>query len=167
VTHQHFDATTNITLRDVHPADLPALFAFQSDHESCAMAMVKPRTLEAFDARWTQTFNEIAAGTPGILCKAILANDQLCGSIGSFPIEGELSVGYAIARDFWHRGIASSALALLLAEMSVRPLHARAAASNTASIRVLTKNGFTITGTHSSTETDRYLACEEVRLTLA
>ncbi|MGD9690306.1 MAG: GNAT family N-acetyltransferase [Phycisphaerales bacterium] len=95
--------------------------------------------------------------------KAIIADSHLCGSIGVRIVDGVHAVGYGLGRAHWGRGIASRALELLLAEVAVRPLHARAAASNPASIRVLLKNGFVITGRGLSPETDRYIACEEVQ----
>jgi RimJ/RimL family protein N-acetyltransferase len=47
--------------------------------------------------------------------------------------------------------------------VTVRPLHARAAASNTASIKALLRCGFTLVETKFSPESPngRYLACEE------
>ena len=51
-------------------------------------------------------------------------------------------VTYWLGRSFWGRGIASAALALFLAELPVRPLFGRAAATNVASLRVLERSGF-------------------------
>ncbi|MBX3358583.1 MAG: GNAT family N-acetyltransferase [Phycisphaeraceae bacterium] len=167
-----------VTLRDAQPEDVATLFAFESDPAWCAMAMVKPRTREAFDAIWEKIFHDRAAGAgPDLFRKVILADEGdgrggvLCGSIGCHLRDGHRQVGYGLGRAHWGRGIATRALALLLAEaesegVSLRPLHATAAATNTASIRVLTGNGFVITGTRSSPETDRYLACDEVSLVL-
>jgi RimJ/RimL family protein N-acetyltransferase len=162
-----------VILRDVEPADVPTLFAFESDPVYCAMAMIKPRTRAAFEAVWEKIFSERAAGVSamGVAQKVILAEGpegwQVCGSIGCFAVDGGHAVGYGLARSHWGRGIASRALALLLAEVRVRPLHARVAASNAASIRVLTKNGFVIESRKASPETERYMACEELSLVLA
>ena len=67
-------------------------------------------------------------------------------------MEGEAELSYWIGRAFWGKGIATAALKLFIEELEIRPLHARAAADNLASIRVLEKCGFTRTGT------DRYFA---------
>lgn len=151
-----------ITLRDVERADLDTLFDWQRDPESCAQAFVKPRAREAFDAAWAKVFEGLADPHSGIRAKLILVDGTPCGSIGTHRTDGELQVGYLIARHFWNQGIATRALALLLEQFPTRPLNARAAARNTASIKVLLKNGFRITGTKWGDETERYLACEEI-----
>jgi len=162
-------------LRDVQPADVPTLFAFESDPAYCAMAMIKPRTQAAFEAVWDKIFRDRAAGAQpaGVMQKVILAERaegdgwEVCGAIGCRLVDGGHTVGYGLGREHWGRGISSRALALLLAEVTVRPLRARAAATNAASIRVLTKNGFVIQSTQASPETERYIACDEVNLILA
>ena len=82
--------------------------------------------------------------------------------LGLFAILTVLAI-YAIVRAWWGRGIATRALQLLLEEVQLRPLHARAAATNLGSVKVLTRCGFVCTGTRSSPESadGRYLACEE------
>lgn len=165
-----------VVLRDVVVADHDALFAFQCDPAGAAMAMVKPRSREAFDAMWARFGEQVARGEPGLVAKVILADGVVCGSIGCFVSVGEssagelsereLSVGYGIGRAWWGRGIASRALALLLEQTTTRPIFARAAASNVASRRVLEKNGFVLVGSQWSPETERYLACEEVKFVL-
>jgi Acetyltransferase (GNAT) domain len=56
--------------------------------------------------------------------------------------DGRLLVGYWVGREFWGRGLATAALAELVAEIPERPLHAWVASSNVGSIRVLEKCGF-------------------------
>ena len=50
---------------------------------------------------------------------------------------------YWLARHAWGRGIATEALRLLISREAERPLYARAATHNAASIAVLRKSGFT------------------------
>ncbi len=76
------------------------------------------------------------------------------------------SIGYWIARDFWGKGIATHALALLLREVSLRPLYAHVATTNEASLRVLQKSGFVIERVQLSPADDRYPECEEAVLVL-
>jgi RimJ/RimL family protein N-acetyltransferase len=57
-------------------------------------------------------------------------------------------------------------MALLLEQVSTRPLHARIARTNAASLRVLEKCGFQITGYEQTPATERYPACEEAILVL-
>jgi RimJ/RimL family protein N-acetyltransferase len=59
---------------------------------------------------------------------------------------GEREVSYWIGKEYWGRGIATKALTLFLEELKVRPLYARAAKDNVASLRVLAKCGFTFVG---------------------
>jgi len=81
-------------------------------------------------------------------------------------MDGEDHVGYWIDRAFWGKGIASRALHLLLQEVISRPLIATAAASNTASLRVLQKCGFVVERVQLSPASDRYPECEEAVLVL-
>lgn len=156
----------DVRLRDACRGDMEVLFALQSDEASARMAMVVPRSREAFEEVWSRVLTNREAGTPGVVAKVIVLDEEVVGSIGCFDMNGLLAVGYGVARRHWGRGIASRALALLLEEMPVRPLHACCAASNLASLRVLTRNGFVVTGTRWSPGTERYLACEEVSLVL-
>ncbi len=155
-----------ITLRDVERSDLDTLFAWQSDPESCTQSFVKPRTRAVFDEVWNKVFASLADPSNGVRAKLVLANNTPCGSVGSFIADDQLCVGYQIARPFWNQGIASRALAIFLSCIPNRPLHAQAAARNTASIKVLLKNGFRITGTKWGEETDRYIACELILFVL-
>ena len=61
-------------------------------------------------------------------------------------VDGGAEVTYWIDRALWGRGIAGRALRLLLDEVPVRPVYARAAADNAGSLRVLAKTGFEVIG---------------------
>ncbi len=202
-------APPEVALRAPVPADVPLLFAFESDPAWCAMAMLKPRSRQAFEAVWAGMFRDWAAeearasgetrasresltsaesiaagkapaaGQNRFFQRTILADGQVCGTIGVRPVGAKnagsdglaaggerFDVGYGLGRAHWGRGIASRALALLLAEVPHRPLYATVAASNAASIRVLEKHGFRIVERFMGEETERYLPCEEVTMTL-
>jgi len=154
-------APPRVWLRPVAEADLEPMYAFQLDVESCRMAVVNPRTREEFMAHWA-----VVMRNPEIIARAITVDDLLVGTISRFPRDGQNYVGYWIARSHWGRGIATRALTLLLEEVSTRPLHAKAASTNNASIRVLQRCGFVITGRHFEPATDRFPACEETRFIL-
>ena len=49
---------------------------------------------------------------------------------------------YWVDRTFWGKGVATTALQILLAETAERPVYARAASDNVGSLRVLEKAGF-------------------------
>jgi RimJ/RimL family protein N-acetyltransferase len=152
----------DVSLRDLEAADVPILFAHQSDPEGCRMAAVHPRNRDAFDAHWKN-----ALRNPAIVAKVILNRGTLVGHISCYNHGGEECVGYWIAREHWGRGIATRALSLLLEVVATRPLRARVARENVASIRVLERNGFLITDYEWSPGDERYVACEEAILTLA
>src|SRR5262249_35348001 len=97
-----------------------------------------------------------------------LSGGQVAGSIGAFvaPWSGKLEVTYWIGREFWGKGIATKALAVFLSAVNVRPLYARAARDNIASLRVLEKCGFTITGYERGFANARGEEVEEVVLEL-
>lgn len=145
-----------VRLRDVVTDDLPVLYKYQLDPDSVQMAGVKPRSSAEFDAHWAKILSD-----QSVVSNAILADELLVGTISCFKMDGENSVGYWIGKEHWGKGIATRALTLLLEQVSTRPLHARVARANTASICVLERCGFEITGYQHSPATQRFLACEE------
>lgn len=151
----------HVQLRDVEPGDLPTLFQHQSDPEANLIAVVHAREERAFYAHWEEVLADRT-----VIAKAILVEGTVVGRIDCFKMEGQDAVGYWIAREYWGRGIATRALELLLQQVAIRPLHARAARSNIASIRVLERCGFVLTGYQVSLATDRFPACEEAVLVL-
>jgi RimJ/RimL family protein N-acetyltransferase len=129
-----------VRLRDLEPEDLPVLFAQQLDVEANRMAaftLENPSDRRAFDAHWKRILADEA-----VTVRTVLAGDRVAGHVESFPRFGRTEVAYWIGRDHWGRGIATRALELLLAEIAERPLFARAAEDNAASLRVLEKCGF-------------------------
>lgn len=148
-------------LRNVERDDLPRMYDFQLDPELNRVAVTIPRSAEAFAAHWEKIFSD-----PTVITNAILVDDVLAGCIACFKMDGVDSVGYWLGREFWGRGIASKALELLLIEVSIRPLHARVATSNCASLRVLQKSGFVVERVQISPADDRYPECEEAFLIL-
>jgi len=68
------------------------------------------------------------------------------GHIASFERLGKPEVSYWIGKEYWGKGLATKALSEFLSQVKVRPVYARAAKDNTASLRVLEKCGFKISG---------------------
>lgn len=154
-----------IALRPVEDGDLDALFDQMRDPEAVRMAAFTaedPDDRAAFDAHMAMVRN-----SPGITTRVITSDGQLVGSIASFPSDGQTEVTYWISRPAWGHGIASQALRLLLALVPTRPLHARAASDNLASLKVLRKVGFTVIGTENSYAPARGHEIEETILRLA
>jgi RimJ/RimL family protein N-acetyltransferase len=79
---------------------------------------------------------------------------------------GNPGIGYWIGRKFWGKGVATGALSLFLQEVAERPLFARAAKDNIASLRVLQKNGFLICGVDKGYANARGAETEEFILKL-
>lgn len=150
---------TAIRLRLITRDDLPTLYRNQLDPDAVQMAVVNPRGADEFDAHWAAILQDRT-----VIARAILADDELVGSISTFTSDGQRCVGYWIAKEHWGRGIGTAALTLLLQEETTRPLIARVASHNVGSIRVLTRNGFTIKGFQLTPASERYPACEIVLL---
>jgi RimJ/RimL family protein N-acetyltransferase len=126
-----------VILRDVIDSDLPIFFEHQRDPEALRMAAFPSRDHDAFITHWARVRSE-----PSNIIRTILCDGEVAGNIGSWIAEKQRLVGYWIGRDFWGRGVATAALAALVAEVTERPLHAFVAAHNAGSIRVLEKCAF-------------------------
>lgn len=81
---------------------------------------------------------------------AVIENDEIVACVSWWPDgEREVEVGYWVGKDYWGKGIATRALALLLALPEIprhKTLVAKVVVGNAASERVLRNNGFTFTG---------------------
>ncbi len=155
----------DIVLRDVTDDDLPIFFEQQRDPDANYMAAFTsrdPSDRDAFMAHWARIRADEA-----IINRTVIYNGQVAGSVASFEDFGQLEVTYWLGREFWGRGIATRALAALLNYQTARPIHARVAKDNTASLRVLQKCGFVITGEDKGYANARGQVIEEYLLTLA
>jgi RimJ/RimL family protein N-acetyltransferase len=153
-----------IALRPIEDADLDALFDQMRDPEAVQMAAFTaedPDDRDAFDDHMARV-----RSSPGITLRAVTRDGRLVGHIASFPFGDQTEVAYWIDRPAWGCRIASQALQLLLALETARPVHARAASDNIASLRVLQKAGFKIIGTESSFAPARNGVIEETILRL-
>lgn len=151
----------SVQLRPVHLDDLPTFYLQQLDVEANRVAVANPRGPESFAAHWAKVFPD-----PEVTVRAVVCDGVLAGQIACFVADGARSVGYWIGRDHWGKGVATQALALLLAEVAVRPIHARVATTNLGSIRVLERSGFRVVGHEMAEATERFPACEEALLVL-
>ncbi len=134
----------DVQLRPVIASDLPIFFAHRRDPEAIQMAAFTsgdPGDFASFAARWERFLSD-----PTIVNRTILANGQVAGSIASYMQEGERELTYWIGKEYWGKGVTTAAVRLFLAEIPVRPLFARAAKDNLASLRVLEKSGFCVIG---------------------
>jgi RimJ/RimL family protein N-acetyltransferase len=133
-----------VQLRELKRGDLPLLFDQQLDPEANYMAAFTakdPTDRQAFDAHWEKVLTD-----KGITIRTILYEEQVAGSVLCHAWGGEPEISYWLGREFWGKGIAAHGLALFLEVVTVRPITARVAKDNIASIRVLEKNGFELSG---------------------
>ena len=131
------DATPEVRLRNVEDRDLDVFFDHQADPQAVEMAAFPARDKDQFAAHWAK----VRADDANVL-RTIVADGLVAGNIGSWQQDGQQFLGYWVGREFWGRGVATQALALLVDEVSVRPLYAHVVAHNVGSIRVLEKGGF-------------------------
>lgn len=153
--------TGDVRLRDVTEGDIPIFFEHQLDPVAIRMAAFPPRDREAFTAHWTKIL-----GDETVTVKTVLFGGLVAGNIVSFERSGLREAGYWLGREYWGKGIATKALSEFLRQVKTRPLHARAARHNIASIRVLEKCGFIISGHDKGSPDARGEEVEEVILKL-
>jgi RimJ/RimL family protein N-acetyltransferase len=153
-----------LTLREVREEDLPLLFEQWADPVAVHMAaFTAPDHMDwdAFERRWSRL-----RADETVLARAIVVDDDVAGTIGSWGEPGEREVTYWIGRSYWGKGIASDALNAFLAVDRSRPLHARVASDNVASRRVLEKCGFRVIATERNVAEARSAEIEELVLRL-
>jgi len=130
-----------VILRDVTEADLPIFYDQQLDPEATQMAAFPSRDRDAFMAHWKKIMSN-----ENVTLKTILFEGQVAGNVVSWEQSGEREVGYWIGKEYWGKGIGTKALAEFLGYVKTRPLYAHVAKHNVASLRVLQKCWFVISG---------------------
>ncbi|HET8728772.1 MAG TPA: GNAT family protein [Alphaproteobacteria bacterium] len=153
-----------VLLRDVTADDLPIFFDQQLDPDANHMAAftaADPADREAFALHWAKILGDSA-----VVKKTIVCGGEVVGHVLAFDQFGRPSVSYWIGRRFWGRGIATRSLSAFLGHVADRPLYARAAKDNVASLRVLEKCGFAIDGEDKGFSTVRGTEVEEFILKL-
>jgi RimJ/RimL family protein N-acetyltransferase len=133
--------TGDVRLREVTEDDLPIFYEQQADPEANAMAAFPARDRKAFTEHWLEVLADDSVSK-----KTVLFDGHVAGNIVRFEQSGQPLVGYWIGRNYWGKGIATRALSEFLGQVVARPLYARVAKHNVASIRVLEKCGFTVAG---------------------
>lgn len=137
----------DVSLREVVDDDVPVFFEHQRDPEAnrqAAFTARDPEDRSAFDAHWERIRNDAS-----MLIRTIEADAVVAGYVAHFHRGEDTEVCYWLGKDHWGQGIATQALREFLFEVPLRPLVARAAADNIASLRVLEKCGF-VTVTHET-----------------
>ncbi|MGQ0601311.1 MAG: GNAT family N-acetyltransferase [Anaerolineales bacterium] len=133
--------TIDVQLRDVQEDDIPIFFEYEQDPVANQMAAFPARERPAFVSHWAKITSDAT-----VIAKAILFDGQVAGSIVSWEQSGEREVGYWIGKPYWGKGIATRALSKFLEYEKTRPLYAYVVKHNRASVRVLEKCGFRLSG---------------------
>ncbi|MGS2617018.1 GNAT family N-acetyltransferase [Micromonospora sp. LZ34] len=155
---------SGVRLRPVRDDDLPTFFVHGQDPQANWMAAFGPKDpgdRSAFDAHWARI-----RADPRILARAVTVDGGVVGHVIAFPVGERTEVSYWIDPHRWGRGHATAALAVLLRELPQRPVHARAAKDNAASLAVLRKCGFVVVGEDSGYADGRGEEVEEYVLEL-
>lgn len=135
-------ARGSLTLRDAKASDIPVLYKFQSDPEANRLAGFVPRSRPDFVKHWRKILKDQSVERKMILLDGTVAGYLVCFT----RIRPDREVGYWIGREHWGKGVATRALKTFLKEYKSRPLFARVAKHNLASLRVVKKNGFSVIG---------------------
>jgi RimJ/RimL family protein N-acetyltransferase len=154
----------NCLLRNVEDSDLIIFYENQQDYDSRYMAAFISKeqdNKERFIAHWSMILNDETKTT-----KTIIFEDQVVGYVSTFQQSGEQEITYWIGKKYWGKGIATNAVSQFINQLKLRPLYARAAKDNIASIRVLEKCGFSICGNDIGFAYARNKEIEEVIMKL-
>jgi ribosomal-protein-alanine N-acetyltransferase len=155
----------NITLRPAGEDDLPTLFEIQLDEEAQYLAAFVGEAARDREA-YLDKYRKILAN-PEITTKVVEVDGEVVGSVAAFPMEGDIELTYWIRKDMWGRGVATAAVAALLEDVTVRPIHARVVEDNTGSARVLERNGFVRIGSEDAFAEARQAAVTEITYKLS
>ena len=149
----------HVKLRQTEKSDLEFFFRFQLDEEAGYLAAFMPKNhtnREAYFEKYTRFLND-----PTINMQTIVVGEIIVGSIAKFEAEGEAEITYWIDRNFWGKGIATTALGNFLAVEDMRPVFGRVAFDNSGSQKILEKCGFVKIGTDKGFANARQMEVEE------
>ena len=139
--------TERLLLRTFRPTDAEALYLLLKEEEVTRfLPMFSLKTMEEAENRLNQFFLEQGCGSFG-LCYAICPKPD-GPPIGYIKVSGEEShdLGYALRKEFWHRGIATEAgkaVTKRLADLGIPYITATHDIKNPRSGEVMKKLGMT------------------------
>ena len=158
------DVLGAVSLRDVGTEDLNWFFEFFQDTESIVMAAFTPEDpsdRKAFGAHWDRIL-----ANENVTMRTVEHDGEVAGNVGSYSTDGKREVTYWFGRSHWGAGVATDALRQFLVIDTTRPIFARVAKDNSASIRVLEKCGFAVTRADAGFAHGRGTVVEEFVMTL-
>ena len=148
-----------IILRKTEVDDLHHFFNFQLDKEAnylAAFTAKDPTDKLAYLNKYTPFLQDPTKNT-----QTIMVDNVIAGSISKFEIQGKAEITYWIDRNFWGKGIATTALKHFLTIEKARPILGRVAFDNFGSQRVLEKCGFVKIGKDKGFANARQTEIEE------
>lgn len=140
-------------------SDLDLLFEFQLDKESAYLAAFMPKDPTDKNA-YLNKFKKLLED-PTVNNQTILLGGRIVGSVSKFIMEGEAEITYWIDRNFWGKGIATSALTRFLSIETTRPIYGRVAFDNYGSQKVLENCKFVKVGADRGFANARQAEIEE------
>ena len=152
--------TIEIELKRTNQNDLETLFLFQLDKDAnylAAFTSKNPSDKNAYIEKWTRLLSD-----EKINVRTILLKNKIVGSIAKFEMEGNAEITYWIGKEFWGKGIASTALKKFLEIEKTRPLFGRIAFDNLGSQKVLENCGFSKIGIEKGFANAREKEIEEI-----
>lgn len=161
-------STPHAILRTWEDRDVPALVRAAGNPRVAGMMR------DAFPSPYTEAdacrFIALATSGASGLFLAVEADGQAAGGIGIHPLSdvyrGTAEIGYWLAEPYWGRGIMTGAVRALVPvafeRYDIVRLEAGLFSSNTASMRVLEKNGFHREAVHKNAITKNGVLMDEV-----
>ena len=152
-------APDRIVLRPTIISDLESLFTFQLDEEAnylAAFTSSDPTVKSDYISKYSKLIND-----PTVNNQTILVDKSIVGSIAKFILAGDAEITYWIDKNFWGKGIATTALKILLTLENARPLFGRVAFDNYGSQKVLLNCGFVKIGSDNGFANARQTVIEE------
>ena len=149
----------DVILRNTNTNDLHTLFEFQLDEDAnylAAFTSENPADKKVYIEKWTSLLSDEKVNV-----KTILLDSNIVGSIAKFEVNGNAEITYWIGKEFWGKGIASSALKKFLEIEKTRPIYGRVAFDNIGSQKVLVNSGFSEIGTERGFANARAKEIEE------
>jgi len=152
-----------LLFRSHRPSDLDAFCAIEADGEVRRYIGGAPRTREAAERKFRDVHLKGAGRKLALQAVIYKADSRYIGYCGLYPnfrpdgsaIDGEASLGFTFAREFWGRGLATEAGRAFVRfgfdELHLARIVATAEIDNAASLRVLEKLGFVRVGSDYGT----------------
>lgn len=145
-----FIRTQRLLLRQINHSDLNEIFFLRFD-EQVMKYLDRPRAKSTADVNdFIQKLIDSEKNNEGITWGITLKNEiKLIGTIGFWRIEKEhyrAEIGYTLHPDYWGKGIMQEALSEVVnygfKVMKLHSIEANVNPENTASIKLLERNGF-------------------------